>query len=260
MARDFSGSDTTTHRVDAGSITVPTAVSVLCWARSPDGGHDYGRLVSWASRAVDFAVDKEAFEFTAGALVFNSQDWSTNEGLWGTTDGPWNGATGWHHSAVTYDAASTGNDPTFYFDGVQKTTTELETPSGSFSGSTGNLIIGNRTDFNRVWGGDIAWVSVYNVVLTDEEILDAMHRGWTPRGLYGVLMPLWGNSDPEPDWSGNANNGTVTGAAGIIDMPPMVPRTFTITVPYVTSGEAAAGGEELSIPVAMASYRRRRVA
>lgn len=87
--------------------------------------------------------------------------------------------------------------------------------------ATYNLLIGNRDNGTRTFDGRIADVRIFNIVLSLSELL-AVQRGLIvrPEKMIG-WWPLFGEQSPEPDWSGNNNHGTVTGAIRA-DHPPGV--------------------------------------
>ncbi|TAL13938.1 hypothetical protein EPN95_04595 [Patescibacteria group bacterium] len=75
-----------------------------------------------------------------------------------------------------------------------------------------NWFIGNASAGNITFDGFISSVTFFNVQLALEE-LQMLMRGKIPRrtSLIGH-WELYGVASPEPDFSGNQNNGTVTGA------------------------------------------------
>jgi hypothetical protein len=74
------------------------------------------------------------------------------------------------------------------------------------------------------WGGSLADCAIWNVQLTDFEIL-ALSKGARPYtirpGNVKIWWPLDGLASPEPDLSGSLLNGTVTGAAQAFGPPFM---------------------------------------
>lgn len=131
----------------------------------------------------------------------------------------------WHHLALTLK-------PTFqytaYVDGTAFTGTGSAAPNGS--GAT--FYIGNDGGGDPL-DGLAADIVVWNVSLTAGEIagLVSGQRPYLirPQNRVGD-WPLFGDVSPEPDLSGNANNGTLTGTA----LAPGPPTTlFTPRRPQI---------------------------
>lgn len=82
--------------------------------------------------------------------------------------------------AITYDSASTANDPTFYINGVARTTTlgiqEANTPTGTANADVGQPVtIGNRPADDRTFNGDIGPVLMFDRILTPTEITQVVN-------------------------------------------------------------------------------------
>jgi len=63
---------------------------------------------------------------------------------------------------------------------------------------------------------------------TKQDILNYLRNPFRVRKQYSIdcvyFLPMGENASPEPDWSGNGNNGTVNGTAyGIVSNPPVAP-------------------------------------
>lgn len=246
MARFFESSD----RIEIASVQLPTLFTFCAWIRDPG--------TSGFQRIAEFGQDKGlSFNFISGDLRIENTYTNDTQSIhhWDGTDD----LSDWNHVAWRADRSDFDDTIELLVNGISRSLTSEKTNTGT--PITGDLqaLIGNRFDgpFDRAMEGDIAWVSFYDVVLTDEEIIDAMHRGWTPRGLIAPLLPLWGNSDPEPDMSGSAKNGSVTGATGISQMPPVIPRTLWMPG-YVTVGETEEPEPTDGTPIHY--YNRRRAA
>jgi len=92
--------------------------------------------------------------------------------------------------------------------------------SGTISSdSAGNFVLGNNSGGTATWDGALADFRLYDVILSLSE-LKAIQRGWLVRPeALRLWQMLYGVVSPEPDWSGNANNGTLTGTIQV-DGPP----------------------------------------
>jgi hypothetical protein len=140
----------------------------------------------------------------------------------------WNGAfaiTGpvstvgvWYHVALTRDTTTA----TLWVNGASQGTdtgTPTNNPSGFFRiGSGSGSFSGTRS---------FADAAYWTAVLTQAE-LTALSKGARPNTIRPASLTLWlpldGLQSPEPDLSGNANNGTLTGTASAFG-PPIAPFT-----------------------------------
>lgn len=117
-------------------------------------------------------------------------------------------------------------------------------------GATGTLTADKGNDYDIVLGGkgiggtaddhlgDIAHVAYINHELTKQEIQEYLHNPYKVVSRFDTFfyVPIIGAS-PEPDWSGNGRNFTVTGTTRSA-MPPIAPIFGDIS----WAGVAAAGG------------------
>jgi hypothetical protein len=82
--------------------------------------------------------------------------------------------------AITYNSSATTNDPTFYINGITRTTTlgiqEANTPVGTANTDTGQPVtIGNRPADDRTFNGDIGPVLMFDRILTPTEITQVVN-------------------------------------------------------------------------------------
>lgn len=129
----------------------------------------------------------------------------------------------WYNVAVTWDGGSANANVHIYKNGVELTYNVVDTQDG-----TGGIVsdvgktfgLGNRQAGDRTFSGLIAYSHVYNRILTVGEINQVMEfPASITKGLV-AFWPLW-NGAVEPDYSGNQNNGTVTGALLSNSNPPI---------------------------------------
>lgn len=126
--------------------------------------------------------------------------------------------------------------------------------TGAFvADDTGNFTIGNATTFNAGIDAKIAFFGHWNRVLTLEEIIDQQFNPHVTNGCVLFQKLGFNGTGTQPDWSGNGNNGTVTGATVSDHVPLRPPFLFTNYPRYVIT---AAG---LSIPVAMHNRRQQQI-
>lgn len=77
----------------------------------------------------------------------------------------------WQHVAITYDASSPSNTPTFYVNGVALTTTVRHPVTGTAVSDSGHILtIGNRIYHDRAFDGQLDDFRLYNRILTPQEI------------------------------------------------------------------------------------------
>ena len=132
----------------------------------------------------------------------------------------------WCFVAATYDQAATprihlysGRLGTAVAEDTYGTTTD---GSGTATADgAGNLVIGNKSaaSFNGAFEGRIAAFAYVNAVLTLGQIQSWQYH---PRSLAStpLFMRLgYAGTGVQPDWSGNGNAGTVTGATVGDDVP-----------------------------------------
>jgi len=209
MARSFNG---TSDRITLGnntilSLNIPITLAAWFNLQAPGG---YGQIY------IDY--DTSAGQFYGMNANNAAIGFQANVGSFSGATGNSNNV--WIHAAVTVDAS--GN-AVIYRNGVSDGTNTGITwnPLGSHSAEIGADFLSGDARFMQ---GYIADVAVWNINLSALEAL-ALARGarpWTIRSanLKG-WWPLDGLQSPEPDLSGNANNGTLTGTALVFGPPYM---------------------------------------
>lgn len=266
MSRSFDGTDDV---ISCGSGTSIDNIfsgggAIVAWIRPTGWGEgNFGRIAQkddGPSNGWGFLVDNSA-AFGGNTECINFYHWWSTGPVVAVWETPTSSIAlnAWQHVAIVYNKGSTSNDPVLYINGVSQTITETTAPAGTaVDDAASDLYIGDRADSLRCFVGQLAHIHAYKgVTLSAGEIRQLMrYPGSIRRGL-AAYWPLWGTSSPEPDYSGNGNSGTVTGAtAGTTEPPinglfyPRRPRGYDFVE------VAAAGG--LSIPTAMHDYRRYR--
>jgi hypothetical protein len=81
----------------------------------------------------------------------------------------------WAHVAISYSSSSQSNIPGFYINGVAQSITDVSTGSGGLDETplndfASNLMIGNRADAARPFGGRIDDVRIYSRALSAAEV------------------------------------------------------------------------------------------
>jgi hypothetical protein len=257
MALDFTNN--TTDRVDHGSdasLDDLDPITYLIWCRpvtattmlfidkrqTTDRG--YRMLYSASGTNLIFFMDRDnganAINMEAASFI------STNI---------------WQFYAAVADSTGANGDQKLF----RGTLTSAPVEPGSYTTQTvgsgtvesnenGPQFVGNRRQFDFNFEGDIAWVGIWNVALTDGQIKAQWMRPHPTSGC--VLFTHYGfnGTGAQPDHSGTGNNGTVTGAT-VIPHVPLAPP-WGISIPWVpgTVSAAAAGDEQHKLLLQMQHY------
>jgi len=228
MARAFDGVSGKIT-ISGSAINSLTTFTVALWSYRIDVGEGgFGRY---------YQKSDIFFVRTTSSSAFRANRWATAFGQWEYAHP---GTSQWYHTAITYDYGSTANDPVIYVNGTSVSITEAQAPSGSVNADTAALVIGNTSAEDRTWNGRHAEFCIYNRILSADEIKTLYKFG--PRKVPGGLVlyiPLIGAS-PEPDFSGNALNGTVTGTS-VADHAPVAPP-FGFDMGWMGAFAAATAG------------------
>ena len=250
MALDFSpgvatlvnhGSAASLDDMDVGTYVVwmfPTSTDArsICDKRDTSGWRTFpcqsnSRLAFQLNRA------------TVNLTIFSSNDFYT--------------ANVWNFAAATWDASGADADQKL-FQGTLSAAVAEESSYGTQtvgSGATvtnagGDFFVGNNGENNVALIGRIAWFGVWNVQLT---LAQLQAQQFFPHKTAGcVLFSHYGYNGvgTQADWSGNVNNGTVTGATQA-DHVPLGPLVRSDTFPTVAAGAAPAGN---AMPMAIHHY------
>lgn len=128
----------------------------------------------------------------------------------------------WHHVAAVFESTTSRH---VYLNGGNKVTNTTSASPGVNPDVTTIGRIGGHTPATY-WTGDIAELTVWNVVLTDQEVA-ILAKGIRSRRLRPInciaYYPLWGTHSPEIDLVSIPNSMTVTGATRGIGHAPVEP-------------------------------------
>ena len=139
------------------------------------------------------------------------------------------GAAKWLFLAFAFDRTGADGDQKLLMGDLTTAATEPSTystqtvGSGNFVADASNsLIVGNQAAGNRGVEDSIASLHLCNVLLTNAQIRAQQFR--FRKLLSSVILCEygWNGTNLQPDWSGNGNNGTVTGAT-VSDHVPLGP-------------------------------------
>jgi hypothetical protein len=215
MARNFNG---TSDFIDCGtnsSLNITGNFTVAGWANPASVGGGIRKIIAAkddniSGRNFYLAIAGAITEFGTDAVpaINGSATLSVNA---------------WVHIAAVYlSGAGTG---TIYLNGAVDVG---PSPVGTAATDTASFTIGERTYAanNNFFNGLLADVAIWNTNLSSLQIAQ-LANGYRPVDVNSANLkgwwPLSGYSSPEPDLSGNANNGTLTGTSAA-PMPPSLGR------------------------------------
>jgi hypothetical protein len=212
MARSFAGAVTD---LISTSTTINAALGTIsCWA-NPNWNSGDGVQRFFYNCSTDFPSFQRYSDNNIYAGFAPSRVVIADTGLF--TSGTW---ANW---IITFNQSTPLQ--TLYKNGVSKGTN-----GGSFSGTcTPPILVGNQgSGFSGSLNGKMADFTIWNVVLSALEIT-ALANGARPYTIRPSALLCWlpldGLASPEPDLSGNAKNGTITGTITLAFGPPFAPFT-----------------------------------
>ncbi len=231
MARRFDGSN---DFIDFGNVFgFPEASdwSVLSFGRFDDLSD---RLTLWAKYNNSASANRQllfSVEATGLTSVYNFNGTGTEKRIEGASTLV---ADTWYLFALTNDAVA--DTLRLYVidltDGSFKEDAVTGTHDNDVSELTRVVYMGRREQVDDPWDGELAFGMIVNAKLTKEEITEYSFNPWRMAPVFitdhgaTVFAPL-GLASPEPDYSGNGNTGTVSGAV-IGDNPPVGPMGFDL--------------------------------
>jgi len=233
MARSFNGSS---DIITLGALpvcrTTNFSFAFWFWLNAAPSAGSYFTFFNFNSSALAFYIkDTLKFAFYPGNTFasFNqsSDPWTASSAI---------SAASWNHVAVV---ASGGTSATLYTNGAQNGSALSYGASGGSATVTSSLIGNDNSGLGRFWNGRVADLFFIDAVLTPLEIA-ALARGIRPASIRPKVSslnwwPLDGLQSPEPDLSGNKNNGTLTGTSLAFGPPVtmITPRSRPARDPFV---------------------------
>lgn len=224
MALNFTA---TGDRVVVASDTSHTdldPLTILAWIRPTS--FIAGQVIMSKFQIGDVRVDFELSD-TAGNLRFRRER-ATTATIYITDDLPLT-LNAWNFVAVTFNSGGAANEVVNIYVGsltalaVESTYAAQGDGSGSvLTDSAGAVVWGNTEDNNVSFPGDIA-IGAY----VDQEFSLGEIHSWQfrPRMIANTKIFIhlgFNGTGTQPDWSGNGNSGTVTGAT-VADHVPLGP-------------------------------------
>ena len=240
MSRNFDGVDDRVATADDAVSSMNSAgKTISLWMRPTDGTTATQIVCQQATISGAGGAGRINFTYKGSAATGNTNALRMLAAF-SVTNGQWDTPTNsvpinmWINATVTYNYSSATDDPIWYFNGATQTLTEASTPTLTPSGGEDTFFAGANFNLLNEFIGQIAYIQVFNRILSQGEIVQIMRFPGSIRNGLLIFWPLWGTSSPEPDYSGNRNNGTVTGAIKGTTEPPIngifqVPKPELIT-------------------------------
>ena len=133
--------------------------------RNGDGGNSLGRIFDGANQYILNASGEYHYysaRSTTGGVWYISQEFNQT-----VVD-----------LVITYDASSTSNSPYFYLNGLLKSKSTLQLPSGTAADTISALAIGNSNSVARGFDGFIQLGAFWSRVLSPYEIAELSRNPW----------------------------------------------------------------------------------
>lgn len=213
----------TSDRVDIGtaaSITALDPFTVLAWVRpttltTARMFYGKGSPVGKIFRLSGTAGNIQTIIARAGGNV----SYTTN-------DTPLANTNVWYLVCLVYDTSKGAGEVVNMYTGKLNSTAVESTYSSTVDASlatltdaTFNGFIGNNNANNQAFQGDIAYFALINRALTLGEVTSWQFKPRVIPGTVEFIALGFNGTGTQPDWSGNVNAGTVTGASQSAHVP-----------------------------------------
>ena len=233
MSRNFDGIDDTINCGQGTSLNALVPGTFMCWiyVNNMPGVGLFSDVITKGYFAYPtgflfpfyFQADATGSYLTSGWVQDNGLDNRSQSTDYG--DIP---TKKWTNIATTIPSNAA---ITIYRDG--KPTADFSSGTSSTPPSVNNkdLALGHDAADTGIafFDGILAYVQVWNRLLSQNEIIQAMNLPGSVRGSLVFFMPLWG-APIEGDYSGNKNNGILTGTT-ISSLNPPISSVFYIPKP-----------------------------
>lgn len=244
MPRLFNGSTDLIKIVNHAKLDNLGPMTFSLWYRplSAGGGPNFGTIVC-KNNSNSFTNGCWVFQHNGslGQIVFQ-KNFGTQKLITQTAGNPI-AALIYQHLAVTWDGSKVSANAHIYRN-------LIETQYGGATDGIGaiqddgihSLYIGNTGNAQLGANGEVAFLQIFNIVLSLAQIAQTMRiPGSVQDGLVG-FWPMQGESSKEIDYSGNSYYGTLTGTSKSIAFPqingiflPKRSSKHSYTVPAVVS-------------------------
>jgi hypothetical protein len=206
MGRSFNGSsDVITTTLNTGNQSA--TISAACWLYASTPGGNSGPIQGTANHNIAFVLTSTLHLQLADvnfALLGAASTGAISTGVW-------------THVGWAVDTTANSNAVTYYINGAASGT----------SSSGGHSLVNGVFSLGVTYTGQMADAAVWSGVLLGATDFAKLAAGYRPVDVNSANLvgwwPLSGYSSPEPDISGNANGGTLTGTSAA-PMPPSISR------------------------------------
>ncbi len=165
-------------------------IIAYCYPTGSGGGgfgYIYGKTPTGATTGPRFFIDHNA---NAPRLSFGvSSTSASNPNNLGTTSGITYNA--WQHCEVTWDGTINGTGISLFVNGTARDGTQTNGTGSITSDAANDAFLMNRFGLGREFVGDIAWVAVWDRVLSSDERGSARTNG--PLSVPSGLVLAWAN-------------------------------------------------------------------
>jgi hypothetical protein len=224
MARDFDGTnDLILRGADDASLDVGSTDSIAFafWVRMDAAASGSSRAVTGKRQDSSPTSAGWMFSKSSNFLFFRVADGSVRD----DSDGFDMASDTWYHIMALGNRGAV-NQLVIYRDGVAQGAPTTITATGSWANAIA-FRVGSEGSASSFWDGKFAdmrvWIKPGAAFSTAEiqGLLSARFGAIPYPNLLQLWWPLWGRSDPEPDWSSHALTGAVTEALRF-DHPPIL--------------------------------------
>ena len=211
-SREFNGTTDLINFSRAAAVDDLGPLTACAWIKAAGTGENgFGRIVAKENTGAQGAGQWNFFVTTGNVFRF-AKDYSGGSDLARQSGSNAFTVGSWTHGCVTWDdtAASTGIN--FYANGTltNSSTSAAEGLGSQVSDAALSIIVGNRQNAERTFSGNIAYVHVFNRVLSVSEIQQLMTQPDSVTSGLVFYADLQGVS-PETDGSSTGLSGTLTG-------------------------------------------------
>lgn len=235
MARSFNGTSDVIMSSSVGAGIRLTAGSLACWAYFAGSPSNYPNSYSFidcgSGSPQNYWLDAEStflrFYYTTGGSNVNIETGAVT----------WQVGVWYHFAMTTADFTLAGTK--LYINGISQSLSITGTAGTPDTSTRGLEFGGFQGGTTALLSGRLADVAIWNVALSAGEISGLASGGRPYQFRLSALKGWWpfdGLQSPEPDLSGNAFNGTLTGTAFVAGPPTMM---FTPRQPQVLAAASA---------------------
>lgn len=227
MSRSFDGTDDAVSFADRFNMGT-SDWSVCCWFNSSSlvGTRTLVRKGDGASPAPTWFLRTSGANLNGILFLSGASNISITGSVTLTTGK-------WYHAAITYDRDGVMS---LYLNGVSDAT-PVDISSGSAwnitttdHGGIGAFFDGTPGNILEEFSGKIDQPQIFRRCLSQSEIIQLVLYPGSRPGNGHLLHHIYRGVSPEPDYSGNGNNGTVSGTTLSLDNPP-INGIFTVPKP-----------------------------